>query len=82
METNYKIIDNLIEEIIADKTKFQLTTILLIDMMVESGDCQEYLGFYSRICEALLDENDKVSHEEKEHFVAIHQSLLQIYNGN
>lgn len=70
--------DLLIEKLLNDG-KFLPTTILIIKMMHDYKELNEYLGFYVRILEALKN-NEKVDEIEKEHFLALHFSSVQAYN--
>lgn len=76
MKTNTdKIIDKLLND-----GNFLPTTILIIKMMHDYKELNEYLGFYVRILEAIKN-NEKVDEIEKEHFLAIHFSSIKAYNS-
>lgn len=72
-------IEKQINRLLEKRTEFQLTSINLIKMMVDSGDCEGELQFYVRISEAILNEDISLSFDEKEQFLILHKVLIDIY---
>lgn len=70
--------DIIIEQLL-NNGNFLATTILIIKMMHDYEELNEYLGFYVRILDALKN-NEKVDEIEKEHFLALHFSAVETYN--
>lgn len=74
-----QFIQNSIDSLKVHEITFKATFIEMIRFMVSSGDCEEYLGFYTKIGNALQAE-ENVSNEEKKQFLIIHKSIIDIYN--
>lgn len=82
MEKKYKeFLDSIINRFTENITSFKITSLALIKMMFESGDCEGELQFYSRIVEAIINEDKNISYEEKEQFVAMHEALIKVYKN-
>lgn len=71
-------IDEACEKLVNNRTKTQLTSIELIKMLRSDEECKQYEKFYATILEAILNEED-VSYPEKEEFLILHKSLLDVY---
>lgn len=82
MNTEYKkLLDSIMNRFTNNITAFKITSIALIKMMFESGDCEGEIQFYSRIVEAIINDDKNISYEEKEQFVAMHEALISVYNS-
>ncbi len=73
-------IDKSINRLLEKKTEFQITSIALIKMMHDYGELDGEMGFYARIVEAILNEDKSLSYDEKEQFLILHKSLIEVYN--
>lgn len=73
-------IDKSINRLLEKKTEFQITSIALIKMMHDDGELEGEMGFYARIVEAILKEDKSLSYDEKEQFLILHKSLIEVYN--
>jgi len=71
-------IDEACMKLVENRVKTQLTSIELIRMMQSDEECKQYRKFYATILEAILNE-DEVSYPEKEQFLILHKSLLEVY---
>jgi hypothetical protein len=81
MDENLKqAIDLAIDKLIQNRTDFQITSVALIKMMHDDGELQGELDFYWRICEAVLEDDKSLSYDEKEQFLILHKSLVEVYN--
>lgn len=49
-------------------------------MMHDDGGLEGEMGFYARIVEAILNEDKSLSYDEKEQFLILHKSLIEVYN--
>ena len=74
-------IDEACDNLVNNRVKTQLTSIELIKMLRSDEDCKEYETFYATILEAILN-GERVDYPEKEEFLILHKSLLQVYNEN
>ena len=75
-----KFINEAIDKLIQDEYKFKVTCIAIIDMMNSDEDLKEELSFYCRISEAIINKEENISEDEKEHFLVMHCSAIQVYN--
>ena len=73
-------IDKSINRLLEKKAEFQITSIALIKMMHDDGKLEGEMGFYARIVEAILNEDKSLSYDEKEQFLILHKSLIEVYN--
>lgn len=71
-------IDEACEKLVENRVKTQLTSIELIRMLKSDEECRKYETFYATILEAILNE-EKVGYPEKEQFLILHKSLLEVY---
>ena len=86
MEKNWNIpnhytkpaIDEACMKLVENRLKVQLTSIELIIMLKSDEECRQYETFYATILEAILNE-EEVSYPEKEQFLILHKSLLEVY---
>ncbi len=66
-----------------NRMQFQLTVIALIEMLMDAEDSKEMEGemkWYAQIAECINEGTlDSVTYEEKKLFVAMHDSLIGIY---
>ena len=74
-------INNSINRLIEKRTAFQMTSISLIEMLHDEEECKGEMDFYWRICEAILNEDKSLSYDEKEQFLILHKSLIEVYNN-
>lgn len=74
-------IDKSINRLIEKRTEFQMTSIALIEMLNGDDECKGEMDFYWRICEAILNEDKSLSYDEKEQFLILHKSLIEVYNN-
>ena len=75
---NKEVIDEACAKLVNNRAKTQLTSIELIKMMRTDETCTEYQKFYASTLEAILNE-ENVSYEEKEQFLILHTSLIEVY---
>lgn len=73
-----KVIDEACVKLVDNRVNVQLTSIELIKMMRTDETCNKYQKFYASILEAILNE-ENVSYEEKEQFLILHTSLIEVY---
>ena len=73
-------IDKSINRLLEKKAEFQITSIALIKMMHDDGELEGETGFYARIVESILNEDKSLSYAEKEQFLILHKSLIEVYN--
>ena len=73
-------IDESIQKLIDNRTKTQLTSIILIDMLKDDDECKHMAGWYAEILQAILD-GDRIDYPEKEEFLIFHKSLLDVYRS-
>ena len=78
---NKEKINKAFDNIISKKIEFKMTTTILIELMVESGDLEGELAFYSRIAEDIFKDFSFINYEEKEEFLELHKGLLTVYNN-
>lgn len=71
-------IDEACKKLVNNRLKVQLTSIELIRMLKSDEECRQYETFYATILEAILNE-EEVSYPEKEQFLILHKSLLEVY---
>jgi len=50
-----------------------------IDKMRDDESIKGEFEFYWRISQAILEDDKSLSYDEKEHFLAIHKSTLDVY---
>ena len=74
-------IDEACKKLVENRVKVQLTSIELIRMLQSDDECRHYEKFYATILEAILNE-EEVGYPEKEQFLILHKSLIQVYNEN
>lgn len=71
-------IDEACIKLVENRAKTQLTSIELIRMLRSDEECKQYETFYATILEAILNE-EEVGYPEKEQFLILHKSLLEVY---
>ena len=74
-------IDISINMLIEKRIEFQIVSIALIGMLNGDDECKGEMEFYWRICEAILNDDNSLSYDEKEQFLILHKSLIEVYNN-
>jgi len=83
MTKDYKtFLDKGIKKLTENEIEFKITSIAIIEMMNSDEDLKDELAFYWRIVEAIIKEENNISYEEKEQFLAMHTAAVEVYNNH
>ncbi|MGV6830265.1 MAG: hypothetical protein ACWA5P_01725 [bacterium] len=67
-------------KLIENEVKTKLTSIEIIKLLKSDKECKSYLKFYTTIIEAMF-KGEKVDYPEKEEFLILHKSLVEVYKS-